>query len=49
MLITVALQCSLKSGPVILLALFFFLKIVLAVQDLLCGPIHILDLFVLVL
>ena len=35
-LITVALYCSLKAGSMIPPALFFFLKIVLAVQGLLC-------------
>ena len=35
-LMTIALQYSLKSGHVMLPALFFFLKIVLAVQGLLC-------------
>ena len=35
-LITVALQCSFRLGSVIILALFFFLKIDLSTQDLLC-------------
>ena len=35
-LITVALYYSLKSGSVIFPGLFFFLKIVLAIQGLLC-------------
>ena len=35
-LITVALQCSLKSGSLILPTPFFFLKIALAIQGLLC-------------
>ena len=35
-LITIALQYSLKSGIVIPLAPFFFLKIVLAIRGLLC-------------
>ena len=36
-LITVALEYCLKSGSRVPLALFFFLKIVLAIQDLLCS------------
>ena len=35
---TVALQYSLKSGSLVTLALFFFLKIALAVRGLLCFP-----------
>ena len=35
-LITVALQYSLKSGSLVPLALFFFLKIALALEGLLC-------------
>ena len=35
-LITVALQCSLKSGSLIPPALFFFLKIALTIWGLLC-------------
>ena len=35
-LMTVALQCNLKSGSLIPPALFFFLKIALAIQSFLC-------------
>ena len=48
-LITVALYYSLKLGSMIPLALFFFFKIVLAIQFFVCISIQILKLFLLVL
>ena len=47
-LITVALLCSLKSGSLIPPAPFFFLKIALAIQSLLCFHTH-CEIFLLIL